>query len=173
MGAQARLSSLRAQLAGIPKVIYIDGPGPIILSSSTGNTPVAGRGGSLFQRLAEAKQSLIDLKSKYTDDYPDVQAVKREIVQLQSELATAPQVGPQGSGNQSVPNPVYTQTQSKLSDAMTDVAFQAQRLGDAQDCLANSMKSSSKAIGNQRPVRQSGPRLRPCPQDLPGSSGAT
>ena len=146
MGATARLSSLRAQLAGIPKVIYIDGPGPIILSSSTGNTPVAGRGGSLFQRLAEAKQSLIDLKSKYTDDYPDVQAVKREIVQLQSELATAPQVGPQGSGNQSVPNPVYIQTQSKLSDAMTEVAFQGERVRDAQATLGKAMTMSGKAL---------------------------
>src|SRR5882724_6800011 len=63
MGAEARLSSLRAQLATIPKVIYIDGPGPLILSSSTGNTPTTGHGGSLFQRLAEAKQNLIDLKS--------------------------------------------------------------------------------------------------------------
>jgi polysaccharide chain length determinant protein (PEP-CTERM system associated) len=146
MGAEARLSSLRAQLATIPKVIYIDGPGPIILSSSTGNTPAAGRGGSLFQRLAEAKQTLIDLKSKYTDDYPDVQAVKREVAQLQSELAAAPQVGPQGSGNQSVPNPVYTQTQSKLSDAMTEAAFQGERVRDAENTLSKAMTQSGKAL---------------------------
>jgi polysaccharide chain length determinant protein (PEP-CTERM system associated) len=146
MGAEARLSSLRQQLAGIPKVIYIDGPGPIVLSSSIGNTPLGGHGGSLFQQLAEAKQNLIDLKSKYTDAYPDVQAVKRQVAQLQSELSAAPPSESQNSGNQSVPNPVYAQTQSKLSDAMTDVALQAQRLRDAQNILDNSKKMSVKAI---------------------------
>src|SRR5262249_5343270 len=142
-GATARLSSLRAQLAGIPKVIFIDGPGPIIVSSATGNTPATGRGGSLFQRLAEAKQSLIDLKSKYTDDYPDVQAVKREVAQLQAELSATPPRGSEGSGDQSIPNPVYVQTQSKLSDAMTEVALQQQRLSNAENTLDNAKKMSS------------------------------
>ncbi|HET7086108.1 MAG TPA: XrtA system polysaccharide chain length determinant [Rhizomicrobium sp.] len=145
-GAEARLSSLRGQLAGIPKIIYIDGPGPIILSSATGNTPASGRGGSLFQRLAEAKQNLIDLKSKYTDDYPDVKAVQREVSQLQKELAATPPRGSEGTGDQSIPNPVYVQTQSKLSDAMTEVALQQQRLHNAETSLDNAKKMSSKAI---------------------------
>ena len=38
--------------------------------------PAAGRSGSLCQQLAEAKQNLIDLRSKFTDDYPDVKAVQ-------------------------------------------------------------------------------------------------
>src|SRR6185369_6793030 len=87
-GAQAQLSSLRAQLASIPKIIYIDGPGPLVLG--TGNSPT---GGSLFQQLAGAKQMLADLKSRYTDDHPDVKAVKRQIAQLQSELSAAPASG--------------------------------------------------------------------------------
>lgn len=145
-GAQARLSSLRAQLASVPKIIFIDGPGPLILSSSAGNTPTTGRGGSLFQRLAEAKQNLLELKSKYTDDYPDVQAAKRQISQLQSELASTPAPGSQGSGNQSIPNPVYIQTQSKLSDAMTEVALMSQRVKDAENALTNAKKLSSSAI---------------------------
>lgn len=146
MGAQARLSSLRSQLASIPKIIYIDGPGPLVLSSSSGNTPTAGRGGSLFQQLAEAKQELIDLRSKYTDDYPDVIAVKRRVAQLQAELSATPPTGSQGAGNQSIPNPVYVQTQSKLSDAETEVALQASKLHDAQATMDNSLKMGSKAI---------------------------
>ena len=146
MGAQARLSSLNAQLASIPKIIYIDGPGPLILSSNSGNSPTTGRGGSLFQRLAEAKQTLIDLRSKYTDDYPDVKAVQREISQLQGELASTPPTGSQGSGNQSIPNPVYVQTQSKVSDAVTEVALQAARVRDAQGTLNSAKTMSSKAI---------------------------
>jgi polysaccharide chain length determinant protein (PEP-CTERM system associated) len=145
-GAQARLSSLRTQLATIPKIIYIDGPGPLVLSSATGNMPTTGRGGSLFQRLAEAKQTLIDLRSKYTDDYPDVKAVQREVNQLQKELQETPAAGSQGTGNQSIPNPVYVQTQSKVSDAQTEVALQYQRLSDAQATMDKAMKMSSKAI---------------------------
>ena len=138
---------MRAQLAGIPKLIYIDGPGPLILSTSTGNSPTGGHGGSLFQRLAEAKQTLMDLKSRFTDDYPDVKAVQREIAQLQAQLSAAPPEGSQGAaGNQSIPNPVYVQTQSKLSDAMTEVALQQSRLNDTQATLDGAKKMSSKAI---------------------------
>src|SRR4029079_7277371 len=37
--AQARLSSLRSQLASIPKIIYIDGPGPIVLNHNRVQSP--------------------------------------------------------------------------------------------------------------------------------------
>ena len=145
-GAQARLSSLRGQLAAIPKIIYIDGPGPLIVSTNLGNSAVGGRGGSLFQRLADAKQNLLELRSKYTDEYPDVIAAKREVAHLQTELASTPPTGSQGSGNQSIPNPVYVQTQSKVSDAMTEVALLAQRLRDAETALVNAKTIGSKAI---------------------------
>lgn len=142
-GATAQLSSLRNQLASIPKIIYIDGPGPLVLG--TGNTPT---GGSLFQQLATAKQALVDLKSRFTDDHPDVKALKRTIAQLQSELSAAPASGSgaAGSGSQSIPNPVYVQTQSKLSDAQTNVALQAQKLSEAQANMDRALKMSSKAI---------------------------
>jgi len=151
-GASARLSSLRGQLASIPKIIYIDGPGPLVLNSGGVNSPMGGRGGSLFQQLAEAKQNLIDLRSKYTDDYPDVKEEKRRVAQLQAELSTTsalPASGAQGSGNQSIPNPVYIQTQSKLSDAETEVALQASRVRDAEATQAGAMKTSAKAIDIQ------------------------
>jgi polysaccharide chain length determinant protein (PEP-CTERM system associated) len=139
--AQARLSSLQAQLKAIPKVIYLDGPGPIILSSGNSSSS-----GSLIQRLAEAKQSLIELRSKYTDDHPDVKAAKREIAELQNEVAATPPVGAQGSGNQSVSNPIYVQTQGKESDAMTEVAFQTHRYNDALAHLESAKNMTSRAI---------------------------
>ena len=144
--AEARVGSLRAQLSAIPKIIYVDTPGPLIVSSATSNSDTIGRGGSVFQRLAEAKQTLIDLKSQYTDDYPDVKEAQREVKELQSELAAMPPTGSAGSGNQSIPNPIYVQTQSKLSDAMSDAAFQAQRYRDAQSDMDNAEKMTSRAI---------------------------
>jgi polysaccharide chain length determinant protein (PEP-CTERM system associated) len=144
--AEARVGSLRSQLSAIPKILYVDTPGPLIVSSGTTNTPTIGKSGSLFQRLAEAKQGLIDLKSRYTDDYPDVKEAEREVKQLQSELAATPPTGSAGSGNQSIPNPTYVQTQGKLSDAMSDAAFQGQRYRDALSDLNNAEKMTSHAI---------------------------
>jgi len=137
--AQARLSSLQRQLNGIPKMIYLDGPAP------TGLNGLSGKGGSLLQRLAEAKQNLLDLRSRYTEDHPDVKAAKRQVAQVQAEITAAPSVGAEGSGSQSIPNPVYVQTQSKLSDAMTEVALQSQRYNDALAVWnkAKTMTSSS------------------------------
>jgi polysaccharide chain length determinant protein (PEP-CTERM system associated) len=145
--AQARLSSLRTQLAGIPKVLYIDGPGPLILSGAGGATSaMGGSGGSLFQQLADAKQNLIELQSRFTDDHPDVKAAKRRVAQLQAELSAVPTGPAQQTGNQSVPNPVYTQTQSKLSDALTDVAFRSHNLAEAQSNLDRSKHMTNHAI---------------------------
>ncbi len=144
--AQARVASLRAQLGAMPKIIYVDTPGPLIVNSGSASTETIGRGGSLFQRLAEAKQTLIDLRSKYTEDYPDVKAAEREVKELQEELASMPAMSTTGTGNQSIPNPVYVQTQGKLSDAMSEAAFQDQRYQNALSNLGNSEKMTSRAI---------------------------
>ena len=144
--AQARVASLRGQLGAIPKIIYVDTPGPLIVTSGAASTESIGRGGSLFQRLAEAKQTLIDLKSKYTEDYPDVKAAEREVKELQEELASMPAASNAGTGNQSIPNPIYVQTQGKLSDAMSEAAFQEQRYQNALSNLDNSEKMTSRAI---------------------------
>jgi polysaccharide chain length determinant protein (PEP-CTERM system associated) len=140
--AQARLGSLRAQLAAIPKIIFIDGPGPVILSSADS----AGRSGSLLQRLSDGKQLLIELRSRFTDDHPDVKAAKRQVEQLQAEVAATPAAGAQGTGNQSISNPVYVQTQGKMSDAMTEVAFQQQKLNDALQAMEASKKMTARGI---------------------------
>jgi len=145
--AEARVASLRSQLGAVPKILYVDTPGPLIVSSGTGNSEAIGKGGgSLFQRLADAKQGLIDLRSKYTEDYPDVKEAEREVKQLQAELAAMPPTGSAGNGNQSIPNPVYVQTQGKLSDAMTDAAFQGQRYRDALSNMDHAVKLTSRAI---------------------------
>ena len=147
--ANARLGSLRAQLASIPRLIFIDGPGPIILSSAGSNIASGGAGGSLLQQLATAKQQLLELQSRFTADHPDVKAMKRQIAELQAELAATPPVGSVGSGNQSVPNPVYVQTQSKLSDAQTEVAFRAQQLAEANTMFDKAKQMTTKAIAVQ------------------------
>jgi polysaccharide chain length determinant protein (PEP-CTERM system associated) len=143
--SKARLSSLRGQLAAIPRMIYIDGPGPIVLGSASGSYASAG-GTSLLQRLAAAKQNLLELQSRDTADHPDVKEAKRQVAELQRELASTPAAGSAGSGNQSVPNPVYVQTQGKLSDALVEVAFRSEQLAEANRAFDDSKKSTARSI---------------------------
>ena len=144
--ANARLSSLRAQLAAIPRLVYIDGPGPIIIGNANSNVASSGSGTSLLQQLASAKQELLELESRDTPDHPDVKAAKRRIAELQRELAATPEAGASLTGNQSVPNPVYVQTQSKLSDALTEVAFRAQQLAQANAAFTTAKNTATRAI---------------------------
>jgi polysaccharide chain length determinant protein (PEP-CTERM system associated) len=144
--SKARLTSLRTQLSAIPKMIYIDGPGPIVLGTSSGSYASAGPGASLLQRLAAAKQELLELQSRDTADHPDVKAAQRQVAELQRELASTPAAGSAGSGNQSVPNPVYVQTQGKLSDALVDVAFRSEQLAEANRAFDDSKKSTARSI---------------------------
>ena len=70
-----------------------------------------------------------------------------EISSLQSQLSATQAGGPsQETGNQSIPNPIYVQTQSKLSDAQTEVALQSQRYSEALATLNNARNLSSKAL---------------------------
>src|SRR6185503_8118044 len=84
--------------------------------------------------------------SRDTADHPDVIAAKRQVAELQRELAATPPEGSAGSGNQSVPNPVYVQTQGKLSDALVDVAFRSEQLAEANTTLENSKKMTARSI---------------------------
>ena len=127
--------------------------------SSTGNMASDRAAAACSSVWPKPSRTLIDLKSRFTDDHPDVKAVKRQIAQLQAELSAMPADGAQGTGNQSIPNPVYVQTQSKLSDAETDVALQSQTLHEAQGNMDRAHEDELQGHGNQRPVRQSGPRL--------------
>ena len=144
--AQARVGSLRSQLSTIPKIVYVDTPGPLIISSGPNGVPGFGKGGSAYDRLAAAKQNLIDLQSRYTSDYPDVKEAERQVKHLQAEIAATPPAGSEVRGNQSVPNPTYVQTQGKLSDAMTEAAFQGQRYQDALANLQAAKQMTSRAI---------------------------
>jgi uncharacterized protein involved in exopolysaccharide biosynthesis len=62
---------------------------------------------TIQQQLAKLQSQLIDLQSRYTDDYPDVAKTKRDIAQLQAKLKalnSAPvQTADSGSSNSTEP----------------------------------------------------------------------
>jgi len=139
--AIARRDSLQGQLAGIAKTVQIDAPGPVEVNG----VALGGGQGSPLLRLQQAKQNLVELQAKYTDDYPDVVATKKLIKQLGAELAAAPAESDQGGGA-SIPNPVYVALQAKLSDAETEVAFQRHNLAQANSELDGAKNLTTKAI---------------------------
>lgn len=139
--AIARRDSIQVQLAGMEKTVMIDAPGAL----NVNGVQVAGGQGSPLLRLAQAKQNLVELQSRYTDDYPDVVAAKGLIKTLENELANAPKEGVEG-GSATIPNPVYVALQAKLSDAETEVAFQRHNIAEAQQELEKAKDATATAI---------------------------
>ena len=133
--AQITVSSLRNQLASIPQTVASD---QLPSLADHGN----GGSGSAMARLQQAEQNLIDLRSKYTENYPDIIATKQIIAQLEKEVSAASTKGPSMAPAAGVPNPVYTDLRTKLSAAEVQVALLQHRVGVAEDRLQNSKKNT-------------------------------
>src|SRR5262249_65196 len=112
---------------------------------------VAGNGGGqganpLATRLSTAEANLASLRLKFTDQHPDVIALKNEVADLQAQIqnanaATAPPVSapraaatPADAGNtqadeipSDIVNPTYDQIRLKLVDAQTAIPAAKQR----------------------------------------------
>lgn len=143
--AMARRDSIAAQLSRVSKTTMIDAPGALNINGVQVGGAGGGGQGSALMRLAQAKQSLVEMQSKYTDDYPDIVSTKHLISQLEAELRAAPSQDNLG-GSATIPNPVYVALQAKLSDAETDVAFQRHNLEEAKAELEKSKQVTSTAI---------------------------
>lgn len=145
--AVARRDSVRAQLENTPKTVAADsriflGPtitGPV-LTGSTGAPPAA----NVQQRLQQAETLLDELRSKYTENHPDVVSTKKLIAQLQAEISGKPK-DPEAPPVM-IPNPAYVQLQAKLADEEADVAVQRQKLDAATRDLATARGDASHAI---------------------------
>ena len=77
-------------------------------------------------RLEELKVELVHLKSRFTDEYPDVRKAEAEIAKLERQIAD----GKGGSGKTKPDNPAYITIASQLSSARADIrSIQAQIRG--------------------------------------------
>ncbi len=63
--------------------------------------------GSPEQQLVQAEAALAQLRLKYTDDHPDVIAVKKIIQGLQTQISAAPDKSDVDNQTPGVPNPAY------------------------------------------------------------------
>jgi polysaccharide chain length determinant protein (PEP-CTERM system associated) len=138
--AVTRRSSILAQLNGTPAILNVAAASPIILNSNAG-----GRGTA----LAEAEARLEDLRSRYTESYPDVVATQKLVDRLKAEAAKKSSTGFDGN-HQGISNPVYVQLRSKLSDEQTNVALGQHRVAQAQADLEKTKRMMEKSISVER-----------------------
>ena len=146
--AVARRDSVKDQLATTPKTVPVDERmflGSAVSGAMIGEAGIGARSAASnpLQRLQQAQASLDELRSRYTEDHPDVIAMKKLIAQLQSQLAAAPEAGGQPI---MIPNPVYVQLEAKFSEEQTNVALQREHLGAATTELEQAKKEASNAI---------------------------
>lgn len=139
--ATTRRNSISAQLNGTPAILNVAAVAPIILNSNSG-----GRGTA----LAEAQSRLEDLRSRYTDSYPDVVATQKLVDRLKAEALKKGTDAANDGTHQGISNPVYVALRAKLSDEETNVALSQHRLSQAQSDLDNTKRMMEKAISVER-----------------------
>ncbi|HTO40746.1 MAG TPA: XrtA system polysaccharide chain length determinant [Rhizomicrobium sp.] len=138
--ATTRRNSIIRQLGGTPAILNVAAPAPIILNSNAG-----GRGTA----LAEAESRLEDLRSRFTDSYPDVVATQKLVTRLRAEAKK--NIGSAMDGNhQGISNPVFVALRGKLSDEETNVALGQHRLSQAQTNLESTKRALEKSIAVER-----------------------
>jgi polysaccharide chain length determinant protein (PEP-CTERM system associated) len=132
-----RSNSLRAQLESTPKTLNVNSPLPAIMDRTS--TAITYR-----TQLAAAIAQLTALRTRYTDNYPDVVAQKRLIARLKAQ-----QFG-DSAGTESISNPGYVMIMSKLADTESEVAVDRNRLGYSKKRLEAAKTMAEKAITVQR-----------------------
>jgi polysaccharide chain length determinant protein (PEP-CTERM system associated) len=135
-GARSAVASLEWQLkdaqARRAALLQEQGMTPPMLNEATVASAAAA---SPQAQLAAAEEKLAELRSHYTDRFPDVIAARQAIQALKAELARAPKTPPQAQtpGFQ-LPNPVYEELKWRIIEADSSIsALQAQLDAARQD----------------------------------------
>ncbi len=110
-----RRDALKQELANTP---------PLVVVEKGGSYPGVGGGrSSTPSKLEQANQDLAELRLKYTEEHPDVIALRKRIAEMKSGKLSAGGGGGGGggavgeAGSRSLPNPVYEQIKIRLLEA--------------------------------------------------------
>lgn len=88
---------------------------------------------TLDKELEQKQSQLTDLRSRYTDDYPDVVKLKKEIADLQQELAAEPNTAaPKKPAAAGVEPPQIQQLRAQLHQAVLNIQTMAAQQQDIQ-----------------------------------------
>ena len=130
--ATVKRDGLKQELANTPPLIVVE-RGVSMPGMTTGGAPMS--------KLDQAIMDLAELRLKYTDQHPDVIAMRKRVAEMKSSglgsgsakttgTAGAVVVGP--DGNRSLPNPVYEQIKVRLVDAEGSVRSLERQLLEAR-----------------------------------------
>lgn len=130
--AQSALAAIDAQLGGTPPTIAAPGFG-------------GGSVGGVRGQLAQAQGQLSSLRARgLKDTHPDVAATKRQIADLQRQVASAPPSA-SSSGTVQTPNPAYSSLQSIRAERSANVSALTARKRQLENDLATmSAKQASE-----------------------------
>ncbi len=134
-----RIGAARAQMGQVDNDLAAAGSSLAALQGQLAGTPpsIAGAGGTAGvgparARVAAIQGQLADARGRgYTDNHPDVIALKSQLSQAQA----AARGEPAGGGAGGVPNPAYLSLQSMLADRQANVAALRMRKAQLQGDL--------------------------------------
>ncbi len=137
--AQARRDAIAKDAASVPATLSLDQAAQVIIHNGSSESPKQ-------IQLDEAKRKLSDLQSRYTDDFPDVVATKRDIASLEASIKadTSGTGASDDSRKSSVPNPLYQEVKMRLVDAESNVAS-VQRQLDYSEAEQKRLQEAVKA----------------------------
>lgn len=124
---RARRDSLRQELESVPKVLSMDSAGPQVI--------IAGRATGTAARLEDSRAKLEELRLRFTDQHPDVIALRRQIAELEARWAKeAANPGERAGGGRKmqIANTVYDQVKVRVVEAETTLASAERRLKHAE-----------------------------------------
>jgi len=124
---RSKRDSLKRELETVPKFLTVDAAGPLILGRAVGARA----------QLEEARAKLAELRLRFTEQHPDVIALKQQITELEARVAreaSTPTDGADSGGRKTqIANPLYEQVKIRLVEAETELASLERRLKQAQE----------------------------------------
>lgn len=107
------------------------------------------------EQIAELQAKLETLRLSYTDEYPDVVALRHQINDLETQLAQAQaaraqaQASGQPTASNVVFNPIYQQMRGDLTKARSDRAALVARIADSRRLLADEVERGKRVAASE------------------------
>jgi polysaccharide chain length determinant protein (PEP-CTERM system associated) len=122
--AQAKRDALAKELATTPQYVTTTQAAQVVINNGQSSRIV---------EIESAKRKLAELQSRFTDSFPDVIALKRDIANMQAQLADEKKKGVDGNdpNKATLANPLYEQMKLRVVDADTVVASVKRQLDTA------------------------------------------
>jgi len=144
--AEARVELQQAELTREAMKRQLTGEKPSLAGAETPSPVTAPTiRTELDQRIDAARARLDDLRTRFTDQHPDVIGSRRVLAALEAERAAAaanPDTAAASMRAAQVANPVYQELRLRLADAEARVATARARLADVDRQLAQSREAA-------------------------------